>query len=257
MGTRMPTQNSVKPGVPAAGPRTPFAEELAAADAEALPNLITDPRLDEDHLCLLLQRKELSSALLDEIARRRGLLDSYRVKRALAFHPHVSRPVAHRLLRELHLMDLVKLSRAPATPADLRRAVEDHLVGRFPQVALGQKIALARQASPPVLAALIAEGNVRVVETALGNPLLTEAQVLKLLAKEKLPTSVIPSMSRHDRWNSLPNVRLALLRHPQTPLEAAQRILPHVPFADLRALARLKSISSALRKRIEHELFHR
>jgi hypothetical protein len=68
---------------------------------------------------------------------------------------------------------------------------------------------------------------------------------------------VIPTLARHDHWSSLPNVRPALLRHPQTPLESALRILPHVSSADLRALKRSRSLSASLRKRLDHESLRR
>lgn len=234
-----------------------FAAEIAVATHAALLKFLDDPRLDEEHLLVLLSRKDLPVAFLEEFARRRGLLTSYGVRRSLAFHPHVPRVLAMRLARELHLMDLVKLSQTPAAPPEVRRIAEEQLLARLPQVPLGQKIALARQATARVLAALIVEGVARVVEPALQNPRLTEAQVLKLLTKEKLPSIVVPAICRHARWESFPNVRLALLRHPQTPHEAVQRILPHIPLGDLRALARLKTISEIVRRHIERELARR
>jgi hypothetical protein len=45
-------------------------------------------------------------------------------------------------------MDLVQLALLPGTPAELRRIAEDQLVGRLPQLPLGQKIALARRGRP-------------------------------------------------------------------------------------------------------------
>jgi hypothetical protein len=252
---RAPSDEKSEPPAKEAHPAV--ADRLANARPETIQKLISEAVVSEEDVCLLLQHADLPAAALEEIARRRDLLDSYKAKRALVFHPHARRVTAARFLRDLHLMDLVKLTRAPATPADLRRAVEEQLMQSFAQVALGQKIAVARQASARVAAALIAEGNPRVVEAALGNPLLTEAQILKLLAKEKLPAAVILSLARHERWSSFPNVRLALLRHPQTPLESALRILPNISPGDLRALRKSKSLPSALRRQIDHECLRR
>jgi hypothetical protein len=131
------------------------------------------------------------------------------------------------------------------------------LIARLPHVALGQKIALARQASARILAALIIEGNAQVVEPAVENPRLTEAQVLKLLAREKLPLAVVPAFCRSHRWTSVPNVALALLRYPHTPPEAAVRILPHVASVDLRELAQTRTVSQSLRRHIQRELAQR
>jgi hypothetical protein len=234
-----------------------FSEEIFAAGAEASLNFLDDPRLDDDHLCILLARKDLPGTFLDELARRRELLHGYSVIRALSFHPSVPRKVALRLLRELHLMDLMKLSQAATAAPDLQRSAEEHLIARLPHVTLGQKIALARQASARILAALIVEGNAQVVEPAVENPRLTEAQALKLLARDKLPLAVVPAFCRSRRWTSVPNVALALLRYPHTPPEAAAKILLHVASADLRALVQTKTISQTTRRHIQRELAHR
>jgi hypothetical protein len=234
-----------------------FAEEISAADAGVLLDFLDDPRLDDDHLCILLARKDLPGTFLDELARRRELLHGYSVIRAFSFHPSVPRKVALRLLRELHLMDLMKLSQAATAAPDLQRSAEEHLIARLPHVALGQKIALARQASARILAALIIEGNAQVVEPAVENSRLTESQVLKLLARDKLPLAVVPAFCRSQRWTSVPNVALALLRYPHTPPEAAVKILPHVASADLRALAQTKTISQTMRRHMHRELAHR
>jgi hypothetical protein len=236
---------------------TAFAAEISSASPATLINLLDDPRMDDAHLCLLLSRKDLSANVLDELARRRDLPHGYRVIRAFAFHPNVSRKLALRLLRELHLMDLMKLSRAAATPSDLQRSAEEHLIARLPHVALGQKIALARQASARVLGVLILEGNAQVVEPAVENPRLTEAQVLKLLAGNKLPVAVVPALCRQPRWTSVPNVIKALMRYPHTPPEAAQQILPGISSNELRELSQKKTISQRLRRQIERELAQR
>jgi hypothetical protein len=234
-----------------------FAEEISTADAGVLLNFLADPRLDDDHLCILFARKDLPGTFLDELTRRRELLHGYSVIRALSFHPSVPRKIALRLLRELHLMDLMKLSQAATAAPDLQRSAEENLIARLPHVTLGQKIALARQASARILAALIFEGNAQVVEPAVENPRLTEAQVLKLMARDKLPLAVVPAFCRSRRWTSVPNVALALLRYPHTPPEAAVKILSHVGSGDLRSLAQSKTVSQAMRRHIQRELAHR
>jgi len=252
--------NPANPGPRAASPThsaSPFAAEISAAGANSLLNLLDDQRLDDEHLCILLARKDLPVTFLDEFARRRELLHGYPVIRALAFHPNVPRKIALRLLRELHLMDVMKLAQAATAAPDLQRSAEEHLIARLPHVALGQKIALARQASARILAALIIEGNAQVIESAVENPRLTEAQVLKLLMRDKLPMAVVPAFCRSRRWTSVPNVALALLRYPRTPPEAATKILSHIASTDLRALAQTKTVSQVLRRHIQRELVHR
>jgi hypothetical protein len=232
-------------------PPTVFAAELSAAALDALPRLIGDQRFDEEHAHWLLARKDLAGALLERIAQQREFPHSYRVLRAVIFHPNVPRAVVKPLVKNLHLMDVVKLSYAVSAAPDLRRNAEDQLIACIPHLPLGQKVAVARQGTARVLAALMSEGNPRVVGPALANARLTEAQVLKLLTNEKLPAAVVHAIARHSRWPALPNVRMALLRHPQTPYEIALRLLPHVTVGDLHSLAKLKTISAEFRRQIE------
>jgi hypothetical protein len=234
-----------------------LTEELNPSDSDALIKELTQSTLDESQLLHLLERKDLSSSVLEEIGRHRDWLRSYRVRRALAFHVHVPRTLAIRLLRELHLVDLVKLSLAPVAVADLRRLAEDQILSRLGQVTLGEKIALAKRSSGRILAALIAEGNTRLFEPALRNARLTESQILKLLANDRLPERVVVSIASHPRWEALPNVRLALLRHPQIPLEMAVEALAHLTISDLNVLMGVKTISAKLRKAIEKEIWRR
>ena len=100
-------------------------EELAGLvhhpSVDVLLALLENPALDETQVCLLLERKDLPGEILEEIARRKVLLKSYRVKKALAFHPRTPRLVSLRLLRDLYLMDLVQVAILPGVSAELKR----------------------------------------------------------------------------------------------------------------------------------------
>ncbi len=232
----------------------PRAAELSSSSPGDLLKLLANSAPDEPKLLLLLERKDLSAPILEEIGRHRDWLRGYRVKRALAFHPHVPRTLAVRLLRDLLLVDLVKLSLAPVMVAELRHLAELQIVSRLGQVSLGEKIALSKRASARVLAALIMQGIPRVFEPALRNTRLTESQVLKLLANDNLPERAVVAISSHPRWGTLPNIRLAVVRNPQTPLELAVQALPRVPVGDLEALTEVKTIPAKLKRAIENEL---
>ena len=129
--------------------RVAIGDDLAALlhhpSAVVLLALLDNAALGEAQLCLLLERKDLPGEVLEEIGKRKPLLKSYRVKRALCFHPRGPRLVTLRLIRDLYLMDLVQLALSPAVPAELKRNAEEQLLMRLPQIPLGQKITLARR----------------------------------------------------------------------------------------------------------------
>jgi uncharacterized protein (DUF1778 family) len=236
-------------------------EELALllhhSSADVLLALLDNPALDETQLCLLLDRKNLPGEVLAEVARRKPLLKSYRVKRSLAFHPRAPRLVSLRLLRDLYLMDLVQVAILPGVPAELKRNAEDQLLARLPQLPLGQKITLARRGPARVAGALLAEGHAQVIAIVLDNPYMTEAQILRALAREKLSTSVIPAIVHHHKWSITYNVRLALVRHPSTPLASVLSYLPELTVSDLRELAAPGIVPESLRKYLQAEVQRR
>jgi len=225
--------------------------------AEVLLVLLDNPALDESHVCLLLERKNLPGEILEEVARRKPLLKSYRVKRALAFHPRTPRLVSLRLLRDLYLMDLVQVAILPGVSAELKRNAEDQLLARLPQLPLRQKITLAQRGPARVPRALLAEGHAPVISIVPDNPYMTEAQILRALSREKLPTSVIPAIVQHRKWSISYNVRLALVRHPSAPLATILSYLPELTVSDLRELAAPGIVPESLRKYLQAEVQRR
>jgi hypothetical protein len=241
--------------------RSANGEELAVLlhhpSAEVLLALLENPALDETQVCLLLERKDLPGEILEEVARRKHLLKSYRIKRALAFHTRTPRLISLRLLRDLYLMDLVQVTLSPGVAAELKRSAEDQLLARLPQLPLGQKITLARRGPGRVAGALLAEGHAQVISIVLDNPRVTEAQILKTLSREKLPAAVIPAISRHRKWSITYNVRLALVRHPSSPLATVLAYLPELTVSDLRELAAPGIVPASLRKYLQAEVQRR
>jgi hypothetical protein len=250
-------------GEPSARERALVAtgDELAVLlhhpSTDVLLALLDNPALDETQVCLLLERKNLPEEILEEVARRKPLLKSYRVKRSLAFHPRTPRLVSLRLLRDLYLMDLVQVAILPGVSAELKRNAEDQLLARLPQLPLGQKITLARRGPARVAGALLAEGHAQVISIVLDNPYMTEAQILRALSREKLPISVIPAIVQHRKWSITYNVRLALVRNPATPLASILSYLPELTVSDLRELAAPGIVPESLRKYLQAEVQRR
>jgi len=224
---------------------------------EVLFALLENPALDDSLLGLLLSRKDLPAEIIESIAGRKTFLKSYAVKRALVFHPSAPRLVGLRLLRDLYLMDLVQFSLSPAAPTELKLHAEEYIIARLPQLPLGQRIALARRGPARVVGALIATGHAQVLEIALENPRLTEAQILKVLWRDNLPQVVVLSVANHRKWSQHYNVRLALVRNSSTPLSIVLGYLPQLTVVDLRELAAPGIVPENLRKYLQAEVNRR
>jgi len=225
--------------------------------ADVLLALLENPALDETSLGLLLARKDLPGEVLEGIAASKAFLKSYAVKKALVFHPRAPRLVGLRLLRDLYLMDLVQYALSPATSTELKRHAEEYVIARMPQLALGPRITLARRGPARVAGALMATGHAQVLEIALENPRLTEAQVLRVLWREKLPQAVVLAVANHRKWSQYYNVRLAMVRNAATPLSLVLGYLPELTVMDLQELAAPGVVSENLRKYLLAEVHRR
>lgn len=248
---------------------SPTGEQLHTASGEEFIRLIQEtpagellpaldnPSLDEETLGLLLQRKDLPAEFLQEVLLRRHFLKNYRVKKALAFHPHTPRTEGFRLLRELYLMDLVQFAISPGVQADMKIKAEEQVITKLPQLPLGQKITLARRAPGRIAGALLAEGHPPVVKAALGNPNLTEAQVLRVLSRDRLSAMVVQSLSQHEKWSHVYNVRIALIRQSSTTLTTILSFLPELTISDLRELVAPGILPENLRHYLQAEIQRR
>ncbi len=230
---------------------------LASGSEDVLRSLIDNPAFDETHVCLLLERKDLSGLLLEEISKRKTWRANYRVRLGLAAHPHTPRLIAMRLMRELHLMDLVRISLLPASSMELRRLADERVLTQLPQLPLGQKLMLARRGSTRIAAGLVAHGPEQVARVALDNSFLTESQLLKTLAKEALPARIVAAVARHDKWSKLVNIRVALLRHPHAPPDRVPALVSGLPRREIEDLLELSRLPEYVRVHLREELTHR
>lgn len=241
--------------------RSAVGEELDAllhhSSPAVLSALLENHAMDPPKLCVLLARKDLPTEFLEELGARKPLLKDYSVKKALAFHPRAPRLVGLRLFRDLYLMDLAQFALSPSVSQELKRYAEEQILARLPQLPLGQKIMLARRGPGRVAGALVAQGHAQVLPIALNNAFLTESNVLKALARDKVSTSVVQAIVNHPKWSQSYNVRLALVRNPNAPLATILAFLPHITVSDLRILAEPGIIPANLRKYLEAEVQRR
>lgn len=244
-----------------AGAQSAAQEEIALLlhenSEEVLLGLLENPQFEENHLCLLLGRKDLTNTLLEAVARHKGWMSSYRVRRGLAFHPRVPLTLGLQLVRQLYLVDLVQLTFSPSGAPAVRHLAEEIVLTKLAQLPPAQKIALARRGTPRIIGALLVDGSPDVVPPLLDSAFLTEGHVLRALSRINLPARIVAAIADHGRWSHIYSVRLALLRNSQAPLARVISFLPSISTQDLRVLAESSSVPSNLRPHIRRELSNR
>jgi hypothetical protein len=112
---------------------------------------------------------------------------------------------------------------------------------------LGERKSLARGARREVLARLLADADVQVIEILLGNPRITERDVVAIAARRPVRGDVIRAVFG-SRWVTRYAVKLAIAHNPHAPLDVALRLVAGLAAADLRRVATDPNIAEALRQ---------
>jgi hypothetical protein len=241
---------------------------LTAAGAEIFP-LLQDPAgevlrallknscLNEEHLLILLKRRDLSEDLLKGVSQLRLGEGNHRIKVALARNPGTSGSVLQTLLPQLYLFELLELCFIPGVTPDQKVAAERVILQRLPTAAMGNKMTLARRGTATLVDALLKEGDIRLMEPCLQNPRLREISVLQFLNGPHTSAETISVIARHSRWNQRPNLKMAFLKNRKTPAVWFTLYLPKLRTQDLHALIASRRLSPQQKHLVVEDLRRR
>jgi hypothetical protein len=230
---------------------------LQDPDMEVLRTLLKNRSLDDQHLLVLLRRRDLSEELLKAIASLQRVTESHELKVALARNVGTPATVLSALLPHLYLFELMNLCRLPGLTQDLKTSAERILIQRIPAAPLGNKLALARQGTPLILEKLLKEGDPKLVATCLDNPRTREAAVHSFLGSAAASPETISIVARHQGWKERPNIRLAILKNGKTPLVWYPLLLPRMKLHELKDLLLTPRLMPQQKQLVEQELVKR
>jgi len=237
---------------------TGSAEELLAMMPQAVPDLLQaafkNPALAENHLLLLLRRRDLGEDTIKSICRLSLTESSHNLKVAVACHPNTPAAQLAAFLPHLYLFELLNLCHLPEITPDQKLAAERVIIQRLPVTPLGNRLTLARRATPTVLEALLKDGDPRLLEICLSNPRIKEGTVFQFLRSGIATAETISMVARHPRWQNRPNLREAILTNPKTPLIWFTLWLPGMKTADLKRLIASNRLTSVQKKAVEERL---
>jgi hypothetical protein len=224
---------------------------------QVLRNLLKNPALADEHLLVMLKRRDLSEGLLQSIHDHDRCRSSHRMKLALAQNPQTPTTLVLALLPHLYLFELLNLCSLAGTTPDQRLAAERQIIQRLPTVELGNKLSLARRAGGAILDALMAEGQPQVIEAALGNPRIKEVSILKFLRGGKTTPESISQIARHPQWSQRRNLRIAILKQRRTPMIWYTLWLPGLRTFEIKGLLTGKTLGTEQRRMVEEALRNR
>jgi hypothetical protein len=223
--------------------------ERQVADLLPLLGSIRDPEIRLRRFAEDLRARPVEEAawalasLVDRLAGRderarplgEGLLDRAQLARVLG-EAWVQRMAAV-LTRRGHPAAALFVAEAPAEGEGLR-----------PSEPLGYRVSLARQPARRLVERLLFDPDPRVIQVLLGNPRLTEADVVKLAASRAATPAALDVIALDARWIARYSVKLALAGNPRAPARLALRLLPGLLQSDLRDIA-LTALRTEVRER--------
>lgn len=212
--------------------------------------LLNNPNMGESEALLLLKRRSLPVPVVEKIASRRELRDSYAIKLALAQHPRTPPRIALEALKFLYVFDLVSVCLLPGLPPEIKSVSEQLILAQVKKLAIGQRITLAKRGPARVAAGLLtlADGNSQIVNAVLENPYLTERALLEVLNRPECPSRVVDALAMHEKWALRYDLRLALLRKPSLTMARALKLLSGLKAPDLKELSQDSSATPELRR---------
>ena len=210
---------------------------LGSVSAAGLDGALANPALQAHHLLLVLRNPQVTPALLLRIGRSPFWMKSYRVRAALVQHPKTPRPMAMSLISSLRWGDLARVALLSRLPIALRTAAEKILLLRLPELALGERISLARIATPPVIRSLRGENSPLVVRALLENASLRYEEVLFMAERGDAPPALLSVLADGTRFARRQELRLTLASHPRTPHAVALRLVATLAPEALSSLA--------------------
>jgi hypothetical protein len=210
---------------------------------------------EEFSLNLLKSRDLPADAIESFCCDQRALLGkSRKLRRVIVEHPHTPRHLSLPMLRQLFTFDLMQVALAPAVASDLRIAAEEQLIHRLETISAGEKTTLARRASSRVAGALLLDGDIRVMRTALENGRVTEGILVKAMMAASCEVTLIEAVCSHPKWQLRREVRIALLLNAKTPAAHAVRIAKALPPQVARQTLNDSHLPEAIKLHIRQEI---
>ncbi|HZU33072.1 MAG TPA: hypothetical protein VFB79_18295 [Candidatus Angelobacter sp.] len=215
-----------------------FERLIHDTSPEILIAVATDARLTEDLALALLNRHDLPREALETLNKNGQVAKQRKVRMALIMHPQTPRHVSIPVIRHIHTFELMQVALLPAVPPDVKRAAEEVLIGKLGSITSGERLALAKQSSGRVAAALLTDKEERIMLAALSNPRMTEMYIVRALKTEIGTERLAPAVSRHEKWSFRNDVKAALLGNKHTPPARVIQLAGELPVRLIRDVLR-------------------
>lgn len=204
--------------------------------------IMENPNVTEKIILSICRRRVVPSRVLETISKDNKWMRNYQIKYAFVSNPRTPVYLSLRFIKSLYRQDLANLIRDVSVPASVRINAEAVLKERIKELTRGDKITLAHNATAPVLRILLMEGDSMVLQSALQNARLNETDLLYMLNTCSVSDEALSIIVANKRWSSRYEVRLAIVRNPNTSEEILRTLLQNFLQQDLQEIIETSSI---------------
>jgi len=221
--------------------RTDDREELRLRLPEAgkdyLAGALENPTIGAEDVAVVLRNKRSTAEIVARVGRNRSWMQARDVRVAFVGHPRAAAVAARQVLPHLFWRDLADVAGNLRLSPLVRRDAERVIARRLPDLAVGERITLARRGSRGLIESLREDPEPLVLRAIAGNPRATEADLLRILQREELPSEFLGWLCDRSTWGQRRALRVRLVRHPRTPVPSALRAMSCLSRRDLQALS--------------------
>ncbi len=215
--------------------RVLIAEFLARADARSAIETLS-------HLIERAHRSDAFVVALDSLGA--ALAD----KELVDYDTRCALYAEAKEMNRLEVAQLLFSTPAAADAAKREAALQTRPIEpRGRPLTLGERKSLARGRDRQELTKLLCDPHPAVVEILLGNPHITEADVLALASRRPSLPRALEMIYASERWIARHPVKRALVLNPNTPIAIASALVITLHDADVREVARDVNLSGAVR----------
>jgi hypothetical protein len=142
---------------------------------------------------------------------------------------------------------LAALLAVPTTEGETAEK-EQSLWDRLRSLSRTERVFLAAKADRTERGLLLQDNDPQVLYSLLKNPRVTVDEIARVAKSAYLTYQIAELILKTGRWIASLDVRVALVHNPKTPQAFALRVVPTLPEAELRTIARGAATSMALKQ---------
>lgn len=209
------------------------------------------PALSETEALAVMNNPNCTAAICQGIALTSRLTSYYSIRARLVSHKATPHTFALKFVHYLYWVDLLRFSTDVRVPGPVRRSIENQLLAKLQELALGERITAAKACSREVAKSLLFDPNPLVFASLLINPRLKEEDLLFLISSGRARPHQLTAIGSDRKWSWRYAIRRALVLSASTPRSVAASQLRFLSRRDLEAIAGRRETSVYLRRCID------